>query len=341
LDYNFLLNTRTSEQWSRTGTTRRSGIALSLFSVYSRKSTGIGEFRDLKKIIDWCVLNGFSIIQLLPLNDTGSDFAPYNAVSSFALDPMYITLGSLKGIRIGKFKEKINEIKDKYSLSEPTVNYSVKAEKLKLLKEIFSSASFSKNKYYEKFKSKNENWLREYALYKVIKDTTGNKNWEEWEYNYKIRNPEILKAFEEENTEDINFYYWVQWQAFEQFKTIKEYAEQSDVFLMGDIPFLISRDSADVWANQHYFKMNLVSGAPPDMYFAKGQRWGMPPYNWQEIEKDNYEYIISRLNFAANFYHMFRIDHFVGLLRLWTILLNEPLDNDGLIGKFDPENENE
>ncbi len=341
MDYNFLLNTRTSAQWSKTGTTRRSGIAVPLFSVYSRKSTGIGEFRDLKKIIDWCVLNGFSIIQLLPLNDTGFDFAPYNAVSSFALDPMYITLSTLKGIRAGKYKAKINDLKNKYSLLEPNVNYSIKAEKLKLLKEIFSSASFSKNKYFENFKNENENWLREYALYKVIKDKSGNKNWEEWEEIYKNRNPEILKATKEENTEDINFYYWVQWQAFEQFKIVKEYAEQSDVFLMGDIPFLISRDSADVWANQNYFKLNLVSGAPPDMYFAKGQRWGMPPYNWQEIEKDNYEYIISRLNFAANFYHMFRIDHFVGLLRLWTILLNEPLDNDGLIGKFDPENENE
>ncbi len=223
---------------------------------------GIGEFRDLKKIIDWCVLNGFSIIQLLPLNDTGFDFAPYNAVSSFALDPMYITLSTLKGIRAGKYKAKINDLKNKYSLSEPTVNYSIKAEKLKLLKEIFSSASFSKNKYYEKFRSENENWLREYALFKVIKDKSGNKIWEEWEEIYENRNLEILKATEEENSEDIIFYYWVQWQAFEQFKTVKEYANDSEVILMGDIPFLVNRDSADVWSILCYFKVYLEGGAP-------------------------------------------------------------------------------
>jgi len=107
---------------------------------------------------------------------------------------------------------------------------------------------------------------------------------------------------------------------------------------MGDLPFLVSRDSADVWANKNYFKLHLTSGAPPDMYFAMGQKWGMPPYRWEEIEKDKYIYIKEKLKFAANFYNMFRIDHFVGLFRVWTIENNTPEEQASLIGNFDPKN---
>jgi 4-alpha-glucanotransferase len=341
LNHNFLLNIKTSGLWSKIGVSKRSGIAVPLFSIYSEKSTGIGEFRDLKKIIDWCVYNGFSIIQLLPVNDTGYDFAPYNAVSSFALDPVYITLDSLSRIRTGKFKKKIEDLKKKYPLSESRVNYSIKSEKISLLKEIFYSVSFSNEKQLEQFKNDNGSWLRDYVLFKIIKEKCGNKNWEEWSDEYKNRNPEYLKLLERENPLEFNFHCWIQLQAFEQFKKVKEYANKKGVLLMGDIPFLVSRDSADVWANQNHFKLNLSSGAPPDMYFAKGQRWGMPPYNWQEIEKDSHKYIINRLKFAENFYSMFRIDHFVGLLRLWTISLDEPVENAGMIGKFDPEPESE
>ena len=110
---------------------------------------------------------------------------------------------------------------------------------------------------------------------------------------------------------------------------------------MGDIPFLVSKNSADVWAYKNYFKLDLSSGAPPDMYFSNGQRWGMPPYNWTNIAADNYAYIRHRLNYAQNFYNMFRIDHFVGLFRIWTIENKTPEEYGGMAGHFDPENENE
>ena len=137
----------------------------------------------------------------------------------------------------------------------------------------------------------------------------------------------------------LNFYFWVQWQAYEQFKIIKGYAKEKGILILGDIPLLVSRDSADVWANQKYFNLDFSSGAPPDVYFANGQRWGMPTYNLYEIEKDGYEYFKRRLKYAENFYDMFRIDHFVGLLRVWTIRLDEPAESAGLNGKFEPESE--
>ncbi len=106
---------------------------------------------------------------------------------------------------------------------------------------------------------------------------------------------------------------------------------------MGDLPFLVSRDSADVWAYKNYFKLTLSSGAPPDMYFSMGQRWGMPPYSWDNIEAGNYSYIRERLLYAENFFDMFRIDHFIGLFRVWTIDLKTPEELKGLYGRFDPE----
>jgi 4-alpha-glucanotransferase len=108
---------------------------------------------------------------------------------------------------------------------------------------------------------------------------------------------------------------------------------------MGDLPFLVSRDSADVWSHQQYFKLELASGAPPDMLYAKGQRWGMPPYNWQAIEANKYDYLTEKLEFAENFYDLYRIDHVVGIFRVWTIPLSEPLEHSGISGSFDPAEE--
>jgi 4-alpha-glucanotransferase len=122
--------------------------------------------------------------------------------------------------------------------------------------------------------------------------------------------------------------------------SVKKYAESKKVFIMGDLPFLVSRDSADVWSDRKYFKLNHSSGAPPDMYFAGGQRWGMPPYNREELEKDGFTYITNKLKYAENFYDLFRIDHFVGFFRLWTIDINESVETGGLNGKYDPAQEN-
>ena len=128
---------------------------------------------------------------------------------------------------------------------------------------------------------------------------------------------------------------------FEQFRETKAYATQKGVLLMGDLPFLVSRDSADVWSRQDYFKLDLASGAPPDMLYSKGQRWGMPPYNWPNIAAHGYDYVIEKLKYAANFYDMYRIDHVVGMFRVWTIPISEPLATAGINGTFDPVDEKE
>jgi len=132
---------------------------------------------------------------------------------------------------------------------------------------------------------------------------------------------------------------WLQWILFKQFKEVSDYAFKNNILIKGDLPVLVSRDSADVWSHPQFFKLDSAAGAPPDMYCAKGQRWGMPTYNWENISRDNYLYIKEKLKYAEQFYNILRIDHVVGLFRIWSIPYNEPEENHGLNGTFDPLNE--
>lgn len=339
IDYSFLKGSKTAAKWERFGMRRRAGVAVPLFSVRSKKSIGIGEIPDIKIIIKWCELTGNTILQLLPLNDTGFDFAPYNSVSSFALDPMYLSLQGLKEVNLSPFKKDIRELRTKFQNTKDKVDYAIKQDKIDLLWRIYRRSYLNGLRKFDNFIEDNIYWLKDYATYKVLKFVNENDGWEDWDEKYKSRDKDVIDKFEKDNQEKLRFHYWMQWQLFEQMNSVKKYSEERGVFIMGDIPFLVSRDSCDVWANREYFDLNLLSGAPPDMYFANGQRWGMPPYSRLEIEKDNYKYFTDKLKYAEYFYDMFRIDHFVGFFRVWTIEENEPAETGGLNGKYSPAGE--
>jgi 4-alpha-glucanotransferase len=336
--YSCFLNSRTKTQWKKFGINRRSGVLAPLFSIYSKKSAGIGEYPDLKLLVDWCLECGMSIIQLLPLNDTGFDFAPYSCQSTFAMEAMYLRLSDIEGIKHSDFENEISLIKSKYPVKNKRVDYSVKKMKLKVLWNMFRTAG-SGSSAFEDFKKANSFWLNDYAVYKVLKDQNAQKSWEDWEDKLKFKDAGAIGEFTAANSDEVNFHKWLQYQIYVQFCGIKNYANSKGVFIQGDLPFLVARDSSDVWSNQSYFNLNVSSGAPPDMYFAKGQRWGMPTYNWERIEQAGFDYLKEKVQFAQNFYDMFRVDHFVGLFRLWTIKLEEAADTYGLNGTFDPEDE--
>lgn len=337
LNYENLLNSPARAQWEKTGTRKRAGVCIPLFSIYSNSSIGIGEISDLKPVIDWCKKTGMSILQLLPVNDVGNDNAPYSADSTFALEPMYLNLSKMKNADMQVHKDELRTLKRKYNLSHRKVNYEIKKDKLKLLWKIYNKNK-NESDDLNKFILNNNYWLRDYALYRVLIDNNS-AGWESWSDKIKFRNEDALHKIEKDNRNKIYFHYWLQWQLFEQMKEIKSYAAKRNVYIMGDLPFLAARESADVWANQNYFKLELTSGAPPDVYFALGQKWGMPPYNWTNIINDNFNYLKQRLHYAENFYDMYRIDHFVGLFRIWTVDVNTPDEEGSMNGKFDPENE--
>ena len=334
-NYDYLLHTKTAEKWNKIGVKRRAGVSVPLFSIYSEDSIGIGEIFDLMILVDWCNLTGMSIIQLLPLNDTGYDFAPYNSLSTFALDPMYLSIRKLKGVNLNNYNEKLHQLKSRYRPRFGRVNYRIKKAKLDLLSDIFNNLNAHEIPEFKAFVSANEYWLKDYALYKVISESLPDNRWELWNDSVKYREYDALSEIESNNAKRLDFYYWIQWQLFEQMKNIKIYAESKDILLMGDLPFLVSRESADVWSHQNYFRLDLSAGAPPDMYFALGQKWGMPPYNWDNIAHDGFIYVKEKLNYAENFYDIYRIDHFVGLFRVWT----SSLTGNATEGSFLPSEE--
>ena len=326
-----LSNSIAKDSWLRIGFKKRAGVLIPLFTVHSKNSFGIGDFGDLKLVIDWAKLTGNSIIQLLPMNEVGPLYCPYDAISSFALEPSYICLKDFPALRKIKFEPKNND--------SSHVDYALKKVKLQLLFDVYLACDLSEGQDFEEFQQKNFYWLLDFALFKTLKEQNHGKPWHEWEEKFRDRVPCALQEFQQNNIEKITFQMWLQWITFKQFKSAAGYAAKNNIFLKGDLPVLVSWDSADVWVHPEFFKLDFAAGAPPDMYCAKGQRWGMPTYNWEMIACDNYRYIKEKLKYAQEFYNILRIDHVAGLFRIWSIPYNDSLSNQGLNGSFDPPDE--
>lgn len=335
----YLLNTVSAEEWKGIGLRRRSGVCVPLFSLYSKNSLGIGDLKDLKLLIDWAHSTGNSLIQLLPMNQVGSTFCPYDSVSSFALDAMYICIRDVNYAKNKSVENKLRNLERLFPAGKPYVDYAIKEAKYLLLREIYSDTKEIVPADLERFKEDNAYWLLDFALYICLKEYHKGLAWYDWGEEFKNRDMRSLADFRKISGEEINFQAWLQWQLSLQFKSIKEYAQSKKVLLKGDLPILVSRDSADVWAHPEFFKLEFAAGAPPDMYCAKGQRWGMPTYNWERIAADDYAYLKEKLKYAENCYDILRIDHVVGLFRIWSIPYNEPQENKGLNGFFDPAEE--
>ena len=306
---------KTTEHWNKIGLHPHHGIELPLFSLRSKKSCGIGEFNDLIPLIDWCKKLGFDCIQLLPLNDTGNDPSPYNPISSCALDPIYLSLASLA-------HEDLSHYASLNSLPRLDRN-KVKEEKLKWFKRYFQKtfADLSQRAAYQTFVSKNE-WLIPYASFKALSERYQFIHWKDWP-NPREKVPQ----------EEIEFHFFLQYLCFSQLTQVRLYAEKQSIFLKGDLSILLNPNSADVWAHQKLFRLDLSAGAPPDYYNPSGQNWGFPLFNWDEMRKDHFHWWKQRLKIMSHFYHLYRIDHVVGYFRIWSI----PLGQTAADGFFIPQ----
>jgi len=211
--YKSFLKGPTKKQWERIGVKRRAGVATPLFSIYSKSSTGIGEFPDLKLLIDWCVETGLRLIQLLPLNDVGFKFTPYDAVTTIALDPMYLSFDSLHGVNIKTYDEDIGDLKEVFPCGQKHVHYGIKQAKLNLLWKNFTSCQDResyRSKGFKDFCSQNQFWLGDYVLYKVIKEKKLEANWEEWEEDYREKKPEAMNKLRKDEVQAVRFQEWLQ-----------------------------------------------------------------------------------------------------------------------------------
>lgn len=290
-----------------------------MFSLHSQQSCGIGEYPDLLPIISWCKELGFDVIQLLPLNDTGHETSPYCAISANALNPIHLGLSHLNDVsNHPQFQQQITELQKLNSLQR--IDYdAVRTHKEKFLTDYFQTqvASLPSSAEYQAFK-KNNPWVFGYALFKALKIQRNWQSWEEWPA--LLRDPDIinLQYFPELGNE-VEHHIFIQFLCFQQMKEVKQYATAHNVFIKGDIPILINKESADVWLNRKLFLMQYEAGAPPDKYVKEGQNWGFPLYNWTALHNEFYQWWIERLKVASTCYHIYRIDHIVGFYRIWGI----------------------
>ncbi|MCB1136014.1 MAG: 4-alpha-glucanotransferase, partial [Chlamydiia bacterium] len=275
----------------------------------------IGEFLDLLGLIDWCAEVGMDVIQLLPLNDSGPDSSPYSALSSCALNPIYLSLHALPGLHASPMELTALTL-------EKRVNYrKVLNQKRFFLRQHYSEQieALTHNPDYQKFVANNSGWLIPYALFKTIKEEREWRSWKTWPDPIHSPSEETIRELSHTYRHKITHHCALQYLCFQQMEEVREYAEEKGVLIKGDIPILISPESADVWAERRYFNTQLSAGAPPDMYATEGQHWGFPLFNWKSIEASDWNWWRRRLHVAQKFYHIYRLDHIVGFFRLWGI----------------------
>lgn len=315
------------------------GTAIPVFSIRTVEDFGVGDFYDLKKMVDWCVKTGQKVLQVLPINDTTKtgtwvDSYPYSANSTFALHPMYMRLDAVGTLadeerrnHYRKIGEELNQLKE--------IDYeAVTKAKEEYLKEIFEQkgATHLKSPEFKKFFSHNESWLRPYAAWRILSNKYGTPDNEKWG-EYAVYDAEKIDAFCAANEEEMQYYYFVQYHLDRQLREVRDYAHLHGVVLKGDIPIGIGRFSVDAWQRRRLFNMDCQAGAPPDDFSVLGQNWGFPTYNWDEMSRDGFQWWKDRFKKMAEYFDAYRIDHILGFFRIWEIPLNAI---HGLLGYFNP-----
>lgn len=323
----------TSRPW------RGAGVAIPVFSLRSEDDFGVGDFYDLRKMVDWAVATGQNFIQILPINDTTmshtwTDSYPYNANSTFALHPMYLRLEAL-GMLSDKSRRSFYESKRKELNALSEIDYeAVNKLKTQYTREIFAQEGEKvlKSDDFSAFMRYNSGWLLPYAAFCVLRDRYRTPDFSNWD-SYAVYDESRITQFISKNSADINFVCYQQYSLDRQLRDVREYAHRHGIAIKGDIPIGISRTSVDAWMSPRLFNLDCQAGAPPDDFSVLGQNWGFPTYNWEEMSLDGFAWWKARFRKMAEYFDAYRIDHVLGFFRIWQI----PMDAiHGLLGIFNP-----
>ncbi len=335
---------RTDSDFRQEGICRwkAAGVSVPVFSLRTKNDFGVGEFLDLKMMVDWAVQTGQKIIQILPINDTtithtNLDSYPYNAISVFALHPMYANIekiGKIKDVKLAnsyaKEKEKLNE--------KTFVDYAeVNKLKWKYFEHLYkiNFSTLEKNADYQEFYAKNESWLLPYAVFCYLRDKNGTADFRQWKTlsDYNASAVKKMARPGTANYDEIAIHFFVQYHLHKQLSEAKKYAKQNNVVLKGDLPIGVSPSSVEAWMEKSNFNTDMSAGAPPDDFSVIGQNWGFPTYNWAEMAKNQYNWWKQRFATMADYFDAYRIDHILGFFRIWEV----PVDSVwGLLGHFNP-----
>ena len=315
------------------------GTAIPVFSLRTESDFGVGDFYDLKEMVDWAAAAGQTFLQILPINDTTMtgtwvDSYPYKANSIYALHPMFLRLEAIGELKDKKRREYYENLRKELN-ALPEVDYErVNKAKAEYCREIFASdgAKTMASPEYKAFIEKNGHWLLPYAAFCVLRDRFGTPDFNKWG-EYAVYSADIQAKVQAEAQTEIDFACYLQFHLDAQMRHVHEYANSHSIALKGDIPIGISRTSADAWVDPRLFNLDCQAGAPPDDFSVLGQNWGLPTYNWEEMSLDGFAWWKARFAKMAEFFDAYRIDHVLGFFRIWQI----PMDAiHGLLGYFNP-----
>jgi len=336
------------------------GILAPLFALRGSSDFGIGDVGALREFVDWAASQDFELVQLLPINETGSDHSPYNAISSVALEPLTIELSPEAVLEL--LPEDFAELAPPSELARLTsgpVQYDlVKPLKRRLLArafERFNASSWKRNdtraRQFRAFCKAEAVWLEDYALFRALIDENGgSEKWDEWPPEQRSASGARAWLARRGNAAvrqgvelAMRAAMYRQFLAWEQWRAVKAHADSRGVALMGDIPFGVSYYSADTWSRPEIFNLDWSGGTPPERIlevdaFTKkwGQNWGIPLYRWETLRERDFDWWRQRVRKVRDIFHLFRIDHLLGVFRIYSFPWR-PLEN----GNFLPLNEEE
>ena len=318
------------------------GTLVPVFSLRTRKSAGIGDFGDLKTMIDFVASTGQKVLQLLPINDTTithtwTDSYPYSCISVFAIHPQYANLHALPELKDAKARAEAEKTCAELNALDKIDYEKVNGFKINYLRQIFNQEGekMMKTAEYKAFFQDTEQWLVPYAQYSYLRDKNGTADFNQWP-DHQVWDEAERKALTDPKTaayKNVAFFYFVQFVLDRQMQEAHEYAKAKGVILKGDIPIGVNRNGCDVWMEPKYFNLNGQAGAPPDDFSANGQNWGFPTYNWFEMLKDGCQWWNRRFQNMARYFDAYRIDHVLGFFRIWEIPVHSV---HGLLGQFAP-----
>src|SRR4051812_993895 len=300
---------------------RHAGLLVPLFSIPSRESWGIGEIADLPKLGEWMTGAGFAFVQLLPLNEMADgQNSPYSALSAMAIDPNFIApraVPDLQALGVEAVLSGAERADLEAVRAAPSIDYA-RVRELETAAVRAAFARFVEHEWrpktararrLQRFTERARWWLEAYTLFRALHAKFGDRAWTEWDAPLRDRDPAALRAARAELADEILFHAYLQWLAADQWTEARETAE---IGVFGDFPFMVSRDSADVWARQEDFRMDASVGAPPDAFSETGQDWGFPAYRWPEIAAGGFQWLAARARRNAEIYDAYRVDHLVG-----------------------------
>ncbi len=292
-------------QWQRVGIHPHHGIATPLSALHTHQSCGIGEFYDLIPLIDWCREIGFDLIQLLPLNNAERDASPYTIESSCALNGIYLSLTALPELTSHE-RTSIATLQQ-LTRSERVCFHEVGERKFSFLRRYYErtyTALYEKP--VEAFLIE-QPWLKHYAKFKALKEQFHYTPWKNW------------PTSQQEDVGTFHFYAFLQYLTFVQFSTLKAHAQKQGVLLIGDLPIFMGQESADTWHHKELFHSSLGAGSPPDVYNKEGQNWQLPLIHWDVISQTEFAWWKQRLQYAANFFDLCRLDHILAFFRIFAL----------------------